>query len=372
MNEEQIIELIESYNDGTITDNERFALDLWYLKYASESNSLLDAEKETEMLSRLRSSLPLAKKSTKVKLWPWFAVAAAVLIAIVSISLWFSNTTPSAEKFYANDKAPGTTGATLTLASGKKIFIKATDTGEIANEPGVRISKSSDGKILYELSENTTGMKGFNTLETSYGQQAEVQLPDGSLVHMNAGSWLKYPFSFLGQTKRSVELSGEGFFEVNKDINHPFVVTTGTQTVEVLGTQFNINAYSTDELIRTTLLKGSVKISQRAAGSKVLIPGQQAAVRTGNIAVEEVDVEYAVAWKKGYFLFKDESLAQIMEKLARWYNIKPVFEDETLKNKTFFGSISKFENISKILFIMEQTNVATFKIKGNKIIVSKN
>ncbi|HEX8609048.1 MAG TPA: FecR domain-containing protein, partial [Pedobacter sp.] len=347
MNEEQINELIKKYNDGTIEQNDRLALDIWYLKFANESISILPWEREVEMVARLKSVLPLAQKPVKIKLWPRMAIAAAVLLTVISAAVLFFNTDPSAEKFYANDKAPGKTGATLTLANGKKIYISDTDKGVIAHESGVTISKSADGKIVYELEDNASGSDGINTLQTSNGQQAQVNLPDGSTVQLNAASSLKYPFSFLGHAKRSVELFGEAFFEVSKDSKHPFVVTTGQQQVEVLGTQFNINAYSLDAPIKTTLLEGSVKIAKQGSSSKFLVPGQQASVSKGSIEVENVEVEYAVAWKKGYFLFKDENMEQIMQKLGRWYNIEPVFADQALKKKTFFGSISKFENISK-------------------------
>ena len=372
MDEQQIAELIRKYNEGTLDPEQQLALDLWYLKFASESEASMDPRAETLLLNKMRSDLPLSRKTKSFKMWPRIGIAAAVVAAMVSATLWYFHPTPSIDKFYANDKLPGKNGATLTLANGKKINISVTDTGEIAHESGVRISRSADGKITYEV-EGADGLSnGMNTLETSNGQQAQVHLPDGTWVQLNAASSLKYPFAFKSDGKRMVELSGEGYFQVSKDPAHPFIVTSGNQQVEVLGTEFNISAYRTGEPVKTTLLEGSIKISEGLSGlSKMLVPGQQASVREGDIAVDNVEVEYAVAWRNGYFLFKDETLQQIMQKLSRWYNIEPVFADPALKNRTFFGSISKFENISKILFVMEQTDVASFEIKGNQVIISK-
>jgi len=372
MDEQQIADLIRKYNEGTLDSEQKLALDLWYLKFASESESSMDHETEALLLNKMRSELPLTRKTTSFKLWSRVGIAAAVVTAMVSATFWYLNPSPNINKFYANDKSPGKNGATLTLANGRKINISVTDTGEIAHESGVRISRSDDGKITYEV-DGTPGLSdGINTLETSNGQQAQVHLPDGTWVQLNAASSLKYPFAFKADGKRKVELSGEGYFQVSKDPSHPFIVTSANQQVEVLGTEFNISAYQTGEPVKTTLLEGSIKISEgQGNSSKVLIPGQQASVRDGNIAVDDVEVEYAVAWRNGYFLFKDETLQQIMQKLARWYNIEPVFADPTLKNRTFFGSISKSENISKILFVMEQTDVASFEIKGNQVIISK-
>ncbi|RZK73326.1 MAG: DUF4974 domain-containing protein [Pedobacter sp.] len=334
------------------------------------------------MLShRLRNALPLSgvastplhskTKSRKITLWPRIAVTAAAIIVLVSAGLLFFKFSSTPLKYYFDDIAPGTSGATLTLANGKEIHIKDADTGLIANEPGIRITRAADGKIIYQITETATESNGINTLKTANGQQAEVILADGSLVQLNAASSLKYSFSFKGQQQRIVELSGEGFFQVQKDKQHPFIVKSRAQQIEVLGTQFNVNAYPSDYMIKTTLVEGSIKLSVDELKSETLIPGQQAAINGNTIQIENVEVEYALAWQKGYFMFNDESLEQIMQKLARWYNIQPVFEDPSLKKRVFFGSISKFENISKVLHIMELTNVASFDIVDNQIIISK-
>ncbi len=375
MDERQVADLIKKYNEGTLGSDERLAVDMWYLKYASESKAELTKEDESLLSARLKSALPLKHQPVVAKLWPRLAIAVAVATVILSAGIWFFMSGPLSRTAinYANDVLPGKTGATLTLANGKKIYISDADTGRIANESGVLISKSADGQIVYEITAATDqAQTGMNTLETSNGQQAQVKLPDGSVVHLNAASVLRYPFSFAKLDKRKVEFSGEGFFEVEKDASHPFLVKSQGQEIEVLGTHFNISAYPSDLSIKTTLIEGSVKISNEKMESRILKPGQQATVGAGTLAVATVETEYAIAWNKGYFMFDNESLEDIMQKLARWYNIVPEYNDPALKSRVFFGSISKFENISKVLSIMERTNVARFDIRDKKVIISKN
>ena len=375
LNEQQVNDLISKYNDGTLLQHERNALDLWYLKYASESESALPAESEEKMSAKLRASLPLQYKKPALKLWPRIVAVAAVLLLLASAAFWFMkdplDNKPVQYK-YSSDVAPGGTGATLTLASGKKIRISAEQVGKLAVESGVKISKTAEGQIFYEITGSQNDTEGqTNVLETSAGEQVQVRLPDGTVIHLNASSYLKYPASFNKSAQRRVEFTGEGFFEVAKDKSHPFIVKTAGQEVEVLGTQFNINSYADEPAIKTTLIEGSVKISNEAKLSKILVPGQQASVSGQEIILENVETEYAIAWTKGYFMFNNETLETIMSKLSRWYKVEAVYRDPELKDRRFFGSIGKFENISKILSVMQRTNVASFDIQDNKIIINK-
>lgn len=372
MNEQQVAELIRKYNEGTLTPNEKTALDIWYLKFASVSTAELSEDKENQMVAMLRSSLPLQHQKPSVKLWPRILAVAALLAIVVSVTFWALKDRASYPK-YANDIKPGKTGATLTLSNGKKIRIADMKVGQVAVESSVKISKTADGIITYEVIANQNNLAGqMNTLETSVGEQAQVKLPDGTLVYLNSASYLKYPSSFANIPKRNVEFSGEGFFEVFKDKAHPFSVKTAGQVVEVLGTQFNINNYPYHSDIRTTLIEGSVNLSNEEKLFKILKPGQQASATRKGISVEEVETEYVIAWRKGYFMFNNETLEEIMSKLATWYNIKPIYNDPELKKKVFFGSMSRFENISKVLSVIERTGTARFEIKGNQIIISKN
>ncbi|PWS30373.1 FecR family protein [Pedobacter paludis] len=371
MNEQQIAELIRKYNDGTLTQDEKTALDIWYLKFASDSKAQLSEEKEALLVNKLRSNLPLHYKKPTVKLWPRIAAVAALLAVVISATFWALKDNDSHLQ-YTNDVQPGKTGATLTLANGKKIYIENAVAGNIADESGVKIFKTKDGQIRYEISGVDNGTIGYNTLSTSRGEQTQVQLPDGTVVFLNAASSLKYPTSFARAQKRKVVLTGEGYFEVSKDKMHPFLVEANNQTVEVLGTIFNINSYADEPSVKTTLLEGSVLISNVSSKNKMLlVPGEQATIKDMNLDVKAVEVDDVVAWKNGSFMFNNETLESIMKKVSRWYDVEVRYEDPALKQKTFFGSISRFDKLSEMLKLLQKTEGATFDIQGKQITVSK-
>lgn len=261
--------------------------------------------------------------------------------------------------------------AILTLANGKQLILDQMEKGTIANDAGVSISKSEDGKLVYTINKTnavpTTGNL-FNTVSTPNGNKYQVNLPDGTKVWLNAESTLKYPVVF-GKYSRLVELNGEAYFEVAKLKSIPFIVKSKNMHVRVLGTHFNIKAYTNDEVIKTTLLEGSVAI-KKSDTEKILKPGEQSLVYNDSqdIKVKEVDVEEVLAWKRGYFIFNDEDIRTVMKTIARWYNIEVVYEGE-IKNEIFIGTVSRFDNIEKLLKTIELTGGVHFKIEpkaGNK------
>jgi transmembrane sensor len=246
----------------------------------------------------------------------------------------------------------------------------------------VQITKAANGQLVYTIkASNAPNVAGapakagnsealaYNTISTPIGGQYQVILPDGSRVWLNAMSSIKFPVSFSTLKERRIELSGEAYFEVEHDKDHPFKVITAKQEVEDLGTQFDVNAYADEASTKTTLLKGSVEVT---AGDNVslLKPGQQAKV-TNNITVAEVNTQAVIAWKNGYFMFDDDKLDDIMRLVSRWYNIKVIYADESVKDETFGALSTRFANISILLNIMEQTGNAHFKINGSTITISK-
>lgn len=290
---------------------------------------------------------------------------------MAGVGFYFYNTNKKAEQqsVYANDIDPGKNGATLTLADGKKILINDVGAGNIASQSGVRISKTADGQIIYEITGSNSGKTEYNTLTTTRGEQTQVRLPDGSLVFLNAVSSLKFPTSFAKLKERSVEILGEGYFEIAKDKVHPFIVKNEKQQIEVLGTHFNVNAYHDEPSVKTTLLEGSIKIST-AQNASVLKPGEQAVNSNENLAIGNVDVDKAVAWKNAKFVFDDENIESVMRKLSRWYNVEVVYQDN-VSNRTFTGSISRYDKISKILDKITYIEAVHFKVEGRRITVMK-
>lgn len=315
-------------------------------------------------------------RTIKFNSWKWTGFAAAIGVAILSIGLLFNKLNDHAKQSndtaYQNDIPPGKQGATLTLANGTQIKMSDVGNGELARQAGVTIIKLASGQLIYEMKQGTVvaDRNVINTLTTGNGETYTIRLPDGTLVFLNAGSSLSYPASFGNSDRRKVSLVGEGYFEVAKDKQHPFIVHTNYQEVEVLGTHFNINSYAEEGETKTTLLEGLVKVSG-SAGTRVLQPGQQAELSVKGISVKNVEVEDAVAWKNGYFMFNSERLESIMNRIARWYNVKLIYEDPELKKETFFGRVSRSEHIEKVLTALEGTDVLRFEIEGNLIKIKR-
>ncbi|MDQ7948424.1 MAG: DUF4974 domain-containing protein [Pedobacter sp.] len=324
---------------------------------------------------RMLEQIILQPQETRkpVKWWPKIAIAASILAFFVPIYfLAVRQTNTNSELILKNDIAPGKDGATLTLANGKKISVGEMDPGQVLNEPGIRISKTKDGQLIYQLSDDKNAHVGFNTLATSRAEQTQVRLQDGTVIYLNAESSLKYPTSFARAEKRQVELTGEAYFEVAKDKDHPFQVQAANQSVEVLGTTFNISGYADEPTVKTTLLEGSVRIvNQNSNATALLKPGEQAIVREGLLQKRTVEAEDVVAWKKGYFMFDNETLEEVMKKVARWYDLDVRYADANIRYKTFFGSVSRFEQVSEVLKLLQKTGGVTFELKGKEIIVGE-
>jgi transmembrane sensor len=315
-----------------------------------------------------------------VRLWPQlrkFVSVAVVLFVLAGFGLffWLKRTDLhkplSAQTKYGKniEIKPGGDKAILTLANGSRIILDNVQNGIVATQSGISIRKDANGKVVFDAS--SVGVPdpllGFNSITTPRGGQYQVVLPDGSKVWLNAASSLKFPTFFSGN-ERNVELIGEAYFEVAKNKSKPFKVLSQNQTVEVLGTHFNINAYPDENFINTTLLEGSVKVSKHSANSnnesneRLLKPGQQAKLGA-DIQVSVADVQAAVAWKNGYFVFTHEPIQSIMRQISRWYDADIVYQGK-LTTENFTGTISRFENISEVLDMLQLTGTVHFKIES--------
>ena len=302
----------------------------------------------------------------------WYSAASVAAVGLIIAGLFYFNQetsikTEKAQTAYLNDIAPGKLGATLTLANGIKIDLSAAANGIIADLNGVTISKTSEGKLVYTTKDSNSNIKELNTLSTVNGQQYEVTLPDGSQIWLNSASTLTYPANFAQLDKRKVELNGEAYFEVAKDKSRPFIVRTDRQEVEVLGTHFNINSYRNERATKTTLLEGSVRVSDSKT-QKVLLPGQQSLLTDESLSISKVDVEEAVAWKQGDFIFKNEAFDAVLRQVARWYNVEIV--DSTRRaDVRLSGTISKSQTLSTVLKALEVTGEIKFKLEGKRVTV---
>jgi len=369
--------LLEKYKAGTISDEELAMLESWYLQEIKSNKSYEGLEAHMQAMDKNFSAILQPNIQLKSNNWKKIAVAASLLITF-SAGFWFYTTKHRSTNLKtidlaSNDIDPGKNSATLTLSNGKKIKLIDALEGKLAEETGVKITKTADGQILYDAQAVTDGNDNgvLNTLSTSNGESYRIRLPDGSLAILNAASSLTYSTNLNKLDVRNVTLNGEAYFEISKDKKHPFVVKTATQEVEVLGTHFNINSYNDEPLVKTTLIEGMVKVTPEGKNGKSIIlkPGEQAALTlNGTLRVNEVDTEEVLAWKNGYFLFNDEEIESILKKVARWYDIEVKYESG-VSTERFNGMISRNKSLGQVLKMLEKTDVVKFKIEGRRIIV---
>ncbi|MBB6126521.1 FecR family protein [Mucilaginibacter lappiensis] len=387
--------LIAKYLRNELTEQENDQLEQWlqadmhnqelFRKLTDET--LIDSELETfeandkdkawkNIVKKTRFKRIIRKKSTTKK-WPAYAAAIIILITIGVTLTRYRNT--SGEQKMAvkpqKDLLPGSNKAILTLADGSKIVLDDAKRGKIASQQNIVITKDESGELVYQVAETAKSEElppvekvVMNMLATPRGGQYQVVLPDGTRVWLNSASSLRYPTAFTGKERR-VELNGEAYFEVSKDANKPFYVKTATQTVTVLGTHFNINSYTDEAATKTTLLEGSIRVTSNTNGATVkLKPGEQAVNTVNAIDVEEnADIDEAVSWKNGKFLFRNTDLHTIMRQLSRWYDVDVEYQGNVVQ-KHYRGRISRNVPVSEIFQILKTSGI-NFTIDGRKIIV---
>lgn len=388
-----IAALIAKHLKGETTSEEEKQLEQW-LDAAPRNRELFDRlnsqlliEQQIKAYSssdkagawmNVTERIGFEKKVKNHKSWQFFAYAASILL-LLGIGLKFANIfypKHSAGKIAQNraaDIMPGSNKAILTLADGSTITLDDGKKGDIARQQNVIIS-AKGSEIIYSHNAEAVDklvaadLRAFNVIATPRGGQFEVVLPDGSKVWLNAASSLKYPVTFTGN-KRKVELSGEGYFEVAKNPSKPFIVTTRGQTVEVLGTHFNINSYPDEKNIKTTLFEGRVQVRNSThTGMLSLTPGEQSVNTSGKLTlVNHADTDEAIAWKEGKFLFHNTGLTAIMKEISRWYDVDVEYQGK-ISHRHYIGRISRNVPVSQIFEILKTSGV-NFTINGRKIIV---
>lgn len=326
----------------------------------------------------LESNVIQLDQKSKVFTLKRIAVAASVIgLLFLGTFLWFNkhqrNDTAKTEikkKEYKNDVLPGGDKAVLTLADGSTIILDNAKNGTLTQQAGTRVLKTNDGQLAYNTTNEKPSEIVYNTLSTPRGGKYQLVLPDGSKVWLNAASSIHYPTAFVGG-QRKVEITGEAYFEVEKNKDMPFIVSANGMDVKVLGTHFNVNAYNDEPIARTTLLEGSVLIKKDAA-TALLKPGEQGQLnKEGSIKVEkDVDIEQVMAWKNGLFHFEDADIETIMRQLSRWYDVEVVYQKKNI-NDQFVIEMPRNSKLSDVLRVLELTGNIHFDIQGKKIIVMK-
>lgn len=369
MNRQTLYHLIKKDKEGTATPEEQQALANWYNQVSEQEAAFPDDEQtvKNDILTGLLDHIDFPK-TRKINYKRWLA-AASVVLMLGAGALFL--TRQHTDNLIAQKIVPGSNKAILVLANGSKIALNDAVNGQIAQQNGLRVSKSANGQLVYEVTgamdQNTE--PSYNTMETPRGGQYQLILADGTKVWLNAASSIKYPLNFTNAKERRVELNGEAYFEVAHNKALPFRVVTGKQVVEVLGTHFDVNAYTDEQDTKTTLLQGSVRIT---AGTKnaLLKPGQEASLTDG-FKVSDVDANMAIDWKNGYFRFDDVDLEAVMRQVARWYDVKVEYTDESVKKESLVAVSTRFAEISTLLKLISQATDTRFTIEGKTIKVGK-
>lgn len=386
--------MLDRYLKNQSNTKEKEKLD----EFFEENSNSIEASKSIENVSKLEDKIfnyiqfgikEQVKKESTLNRMPYLQVAASILVIFLfSTTIYFYRSSlasksqlPIAQSVARlEDKQPAKNIAILTLGNNSQIVLDEASNGEIAQEGGVSILKTDKGELVYKIRNSNKlsnkDLNKYNTISTPMGGKFKVILPDGSLVVLNAASTLKYPVHF-DEKVRKVSFTGEAYFEIAKLEDKrkqrvPFFVYSNDQIVEVLGTHFNINSYDNEEYSKTTLLEGSVKITNEksAATAKILKPGQQAVIKRGDVQTKVMiaDEAQALAWKDGYFLFKNTNIKDVVNELERWYNVDIQYEDE-MEFENITGYISRNVKISSVLKMLQLSGIVNYEISGSKIII---
>jgi len=326
-----------------------------------------------ETYEKIKSAITRNKRQNQAIVVPfykqiWFRAAAVVVFLFLTGATAFFYFNRQQDKVIAHieeihqdkDIQPGKNSAVLTLSNGTQILLDSAVNGALAQQGNMRVLKFN-GRIAYKADEGNSNVKPvYNTITTTRGNEYLLILADGTKAWLNAASSIHFPTAFSGN-ERKVEITGEVYFEVAHDRSKPFKVEFSNATgekgeVEVLGTHFDVNAYPDETNIKTTLLQGSVKVSQ-SDKIQMLSPGQQAIISSDKITLKkDIDVAQITAWKNGYFLFNNTDIQSIMRQVSRWYDIDVSFEGK-IPSDGFTGKILRNVPLSKFLKVLEMNDV---------------
>ena len=395
-----VADLIRKHLNDELNDQEKQELDKWVQQSEEhrhffhqltdeESLAAVISEYETSkniVLEKIKKAIPLSGETrTSKAAIRWLnpgkltAVAASILVIGGALVWWSADrkenkvAETTTRPVVQQNRQPASEGAILKLADGKEIILDETKDGAVAQEGNTQITKQQ-GQLSYSGADHS-GQVMYNTLSTPKGRIYKLSLPDGSKVWLNAASSIRFPTAFTG-SERNVEVSGEVYFEIRKDVEKPFLVKVDHQTtIEVLGTEFNVNAYQNEKILRTTLLTGAIRLqSQDQPGTSVVLkPGQQAqwknipAIQPFNV-VQQVNIEKVMGWKNGYFSFDDLTLEELMREVERWYDVEVLYENG-VPSKSFFGKVNRNLSLFDFMEGMKDWGVR-LRLEGRKLIVT--
>lgn len=369
MSERELTEFKKLLNDEeNLNEFKKYIITDHYIQLGKND---FDNQKASSLFQKQIQSTKSRTKTRKNRINNYLKYAAVFVGLIISATLYYNNT------FFGTDSTLNE--VTLQLSDGSLETIQENELfKEIKNNDGTVVGVQEKGKIVYQNEKNNIAevKPSINTLKVPYGRKFQLELSDGTIVHVNAGSTLKFPVRFIAGQVREVELSGEAYFEVARNEEAPFIVSTNGIKTEVLGTKFNVSSYTDDPFSEVVLVEGSVGVFKNKERfnkdtDQILKPNQKASLlKSGqNLNISTVKTENYTAWVDGILLFKNESFENIIKKLERSYDKKITINYPKIKKEKFTGQFD-VENIEDVLKTFKSNTFFNFTIKENEIIIN--
>jgi len=309
------------------------------------------------------------QQSAKIFTWPRIAAAASIILCLSVGGYFLTHHEKSAALATVKipDVNPAVNSAVLTIANGKKIILKENNSGRIAQEGGMNVNQKAGGQLSYQPDQTAnTAEPVQHTLSTLRGDKYQLTLADGTEAYLDAASSITYPVAFTGK-ERKVTVTGQVYFKIKHNAAQPFKVIAGNQEIEDIGTEFNVNAYNDEPVLKTTLITGAVKVNYNEH-SAILKPGEQVLIKGEQFKIATANIEETTAWLQGKMILHKETLKSILRKVSRIYDVNIVWQDD-MRKELFGGAVSRTKKLSNVLDYFRVTGNVDFKIEGKTVTV---
>ncbi len=379
---EKICQWVMAFLNGGMKEEEKRQLEEWleqdvrnrawfenYVKKErlSQSLRLYTSFHTSVQWKKLERRLEIKSGRLQLRRRLVYAAVLTLLLTGGATFLWFQSNEPEPLRTVVLDRGMRNQ-AVLVAESGEQIVLNGIkDTCLLVGKSGL-LNINAQGNLVYRT--DSSGARRpdcWHTIRIPQGGEYKLILDDGTQVWLNSASEFSFPVQFSG-LERKVKLKGEAYFQVTEDKEIPFIVDLGKQEVKVLGTSFNVMAYPDESCIYTTLLNGSVLVTE-GTNQEMLIPGEQAVFDGQQFIVRKVNANLYCSWIRDRFVFASENLETVTRKLERWYDVQFFFAGESLKAELFTGSIPKYTELSKVLKMLEMTTSIRFTQKGQTVVV---
>ena len=384
--EDRVYELISGKLDDVLSEEEERELSGWLeadgehrvifdeMRRLHEQAKLLRREFNPDVEGTLRRLKVRGGKRIGLHAW-WKYAARFVLPLGIAFALWqgLKEEKTVLHRQFGEVARPGAERAVLKLFDGKTVVLDSTSGNMlIARGENVRVEVDSNRLLRYSREDTvvTSREERKNELIVPRGGEYQIVLADGTRVWLNSATKLIFPQNFTGKERR-VMLSGEAFFDVARDESKPFIVETSRMDVKVLGTRFNVNAYTDNEVVSTTLVDGCVEVASGTQKPITLVPGEQAYGEAGELEKREVNIRLYTSWIDGRFMFNNVELEEIAKQISRWYDVEIFFTNENVKRTRFTGGMVKFKPLDDLIRMIESTSPVRFSVKGKTIVISE-